>query len=163
MNGMVRNKKTGSFLSGRLMTGSGMNGCPGSLYNGDLLPSHLVFYLGDYAGGAFSVRWSGEALLVEEARGGNFNCTPRIITPVPEHWESFWKEMDHIGVWSWEKTYANPHGCCGVTYWHLVLEKGARALSSSGEDRFPGGISPEMTPEFRKLVSAVKTLCGNAP
>jgi hypothetical protein len=145
------------------MTGSGMTRYPGSLHNGDLLPSNLVFYLGDYAGGAFSVRWSGQSLLVEEAHGGNFNCTPLIVTPGPERWVSFWKEMDDIGVWSWEKTYANPHGCCGVTYWHLVLETEARAISCSGEDRFPGGISPELTPEFRALVSAIKILCGNAP
>lgn len=144
------------------MTGSGMTWHPGSLDNGDLLPSRLIFYLGDYAGGAFSVRWSGDSLLVEEARGGNFSGSPRIISPGPERWEVFWKEIDDIGVWSWDKACINPHGCCGVTYWHVVLEKGARTISCSGENRFPGGVSPELTPEFRALVSAIKTLCGDA-
>jgi hypothetical protein len=161
--GEVINKNRGIFLSGRMMTGSNMNGCPDSPYNGDLRPLYLVFYLGDYAGGSFSVRWNGDALLVEETSGGNFNCTQRAISPVKERWESFWKGINDIGVWSWDKTYSNPHGCCGVTYWHLVLETRDKAVSCSGEDRFPGGASPEMTPEFRAMVNVIKTLCGDVP
>lgn len=145
------------------MTGSGMTGYPDPPFNGNLLPLHMVFYLEDYAGGAFSVRWGGTALLAEETRGGNFNGTPRIISPGHDRWVSFWKEIEDIGVWSWDETYANPHGCCGVTYWHLALEAGGRAVSCSGEDRFPGGVSPELTPEFRALVNAIKTLCGDEP
>ena len=145
------------------MTGSSMTGRPDIHYNGDLLPLHLVFYAGDYSGGAFSVRWNGEALLVEETPGGNFNSISRAITPGPERWESFWKEIEATGAWSWDETYANPHGCCGATYWQLVLDSGARAICCSGEDRFPGGESTELTPDFRALVNAVKTLCGNAP
>jgi hypothetical protein len=97
------------------MTGSDMTGCTDPLYHGILLPSRLVFYAGSYAMGAFSVRWNGNALLVEETMGGNFNCTPRAVTPDPLRWESFWKEIEAIGVWTWDETYANPHGCCGVT------------------------------------------------
>ncbi len=145
------------------MTGSGMTGCHDPHSGAMLLPSRLVFYLGNYTGGSFSARWNGDALIVEETLGGNFNCTPRIISPGPERWAPFWKEIDDIGVWTWDEIYANPHGCCGVTYWQLVLETGAGSVSCSGEDRFPGGESPELTADFRALVRAIKTLCGNAP
>lgn len=124
-----------------------------------LLPSRLVFYAGSYSGGAYSVRWNGDVLLVEETGGGNFNCTPRLITPGPERWEAFWKDIEDIGVWSWDEVYMNPHGCCGVIYWQLVLDAGGRAISCSGEDRFPGGVSTGLTPDFRALVNAVQTLC----
>ncbi|MEI7433413.1 MAG: hypothetical protein WCJ93_04090 [Methanomicrobiales archaeon] len=140
-----------------------MTGLPETTYKGILLPLDLVFYLGSYPGGAFSVRWNGDALLVEETRGGNFNCTPRSITPGPERWETFWNEIEDIGVWTWDEDYTNPHGCCGVTYWKLALVTVDRAVTCSGEDRFPGGESPELTPDFRAFVSAIKTLCGNAP
>lgn len=152
----------GILLSGRLMTGSGMKGCHDPHSGPVRLPSRLVFYLGNYTGGAFSARWNGNAIIVEETRGGNFNGTPRIISPGPEHWAQFWKEIDDTGVWAWDEVYTNPHGCCGVTYWQLVLETGTRSVSCSGEDRFPGGESPELTPGFRALVCAIKTLCGNA-
>ncbi len=84
-----------------------------------LLPSSLVLYLGNYTGGAFSARWNGDGLIVEETRGGNCNVTPRIISPGPERWAPFWKEIDDIGVWTGDGIYANPHGCCGVIYWQL--------------------------------------------
>jgi hypothetical protein len=119
----------------------------------------MVFYLGNYAGGAFSVRLNADTLIVEETGGGNFSGSPRIISPGKERWELFWKEIGEIGVWSWDATYTNPHGCCGVTYWHLILETGSRAITCSGEDRFPGGDTPEITHEFRALVNAIKTLC----
>lgn len=128
--------------------------------NGNLLPSRLVFYFGNYADGAFCVRWNGDALLVEETRGGNFPSTPRTVISGPEHWKSFWKEIEDIGVWSWDESYSNPHGCCGVSYWQLVLETDARIISCSGEDRFPGGLSSEITPDFRALLCAIKALCG---
>jgi len=152
----------GNLLSGCLMTGSGMTG-PGLPHNSTLLPVNLVFYVGNYAEGSFSVRWNGDSLVVEETGGGNFSSTPRAVTPGPDRWETFWKEIDDIGVWSWDNSYTNPHGCCGVTYWQLVLDTGVRAISCSGEDRFPGSASPGQNPGFRALVSAIKTLCGSGP
>ena len=59
----------GILLSGRLMTGSGMKGCHDPHSGPVRLPSRLVFYLGNYTGGAFSARWNGNAIIVEETRG----------------------------------------------------------------------------------------------
>ena len=50
-----------------------MKGCHDPHSGPVLLPSRLVFYLGNYTGGAFSARWNGNAIIVEETRGGNFN------------------------------------------------------------------------------------------
>jgi hypothetical protein len=140
-----------------------MAGHPETPFCSILLPLNMVFYLGSYNGGAFSVRWNGDALLVEETRAGNFNCTPRAIKPGPAGWETFWNEIEDIGVWTWDAVYSNPHGCCGVTYWQLALVTGDHAVTCSGEDRFPGGESTELTPDFRALISAIITLCGIAP
>ncbi len=156
-------ENTGILLSGTLMTGSGMTSHPGPLSGDILLPTSLVFYAGSYSGGALSVRWNGDALLVEETGGGNFDCSPHAITPGPDGWVAFWEEIDEIGVWLWDDVYVNPHGCCGVTYWQLVLDNGERSISCSGEDRFPGGVSSGLTPDFRALVTAIQRLCGNYP
>lgn len=137
-----------------------MTGYPGPGRTGVTVPSRLVFYFGAFPGGALSVRWNGNALLVEETRGGNFSGTIRVVIPGPGQWETFWKAVEDIGVWTWDPVHENPHGCCGASYWQLILGTGTREVTCSGEDRFPGGQSPELTHDFRALVHAIKTLCG---
>jgi hypothetical protein len=151
--------RPGIFYKAGEITGSGIMDHHGPTPHAIPLPDSLVFYLGNFAGGSFSVRWDGTRLLVEESVGGNFQGTSRVVIPGRKRWESFWNEIDQNGVWSWEENYASPHGCCGVTYWQLVIKAGRRSVSCSGEDRFPGGDSPAITPGFQALLTAIKALC----
>ena len=124
-----------------------------------LPPVRLAFYLGNTGAGSFSARWDGDALRVEETGGGNFSGSSRVVRPSPGCWTSFWEAVRKSGACSWNGTYAVPHGCCGVTYWLLDLEWEEIRVSCSGEDMFPAGDMPGMTPGFRAILDAVRALC----
>jgi hypothetical protein len=125
----------------------------------DILPRHFSFYLGRYSGGSCMVRWDGTFLHIEKTEGGNFSGISRCYRPRERQWREFWTTAEDLGVWSWEKSYSAPHGCCGVTYWQITLTHGGRTLSSSGEDLFPDGAGPGLSPAFIALIDAIRDLC----
>ena len=127
----------------------------------DLLPGQFLFYLGTYSGGSCMVRWNGTSILIEKTGGGNFNGISRSCQPGEKQWREFWRMLQDIGVWSWEQSYAVPHGCCGVTYWYLTLSHGGRTLISSGEDLFPDGKGPGFSLALSALTDAIQVLCSN--
>jgi hypothetical protein len=124
-----------------------------------LLPGHFSFYLGSYSGGSCLVRWDGRSLIAEKTRGGNFSGVSRRYQPGIGQWEEFWRRADDLGIWSWDTSYSAPHGCCGVTYWQITLSRGAKTISSSGEDMFPDGVGQASSRVFIALIDAIKVLC----
>lgn len=126
-------------------------------------PVLFEFYYGRFSGDSCYARWDGEKILFEQTGGGNFSSGTREITPSDNEWRVFFETISFIGCTGWQSEYLSPHGCCGVTYWHLRIKYRGLLVNSRGEDAFPetsgqfdsGGFMAFLA-VFRLLIAAGK-------
>ena len=93
------------------------------------------------------VKWDGTKLQIERAIGGKARNTA--LTPSPAAWQAFWKEMDAIKVWKWEKEYIDKTIADGHS-WSLNFENSGKKIVSGGSNRFPQ--------QFNRYEKALKQL-----
>ena len=69
-----------------------------------------------------------------------------------EQWEEFWKVIDNLDAWRWNKDYFNQDILDG-TQWELVIDrKGKRRRRIFGSNDYP--------PNFNLLIDAINKLAG---
>lgn len=69
-----------------------------------------------------------------------------------EQWSEFWKVIDEIDAWRWDKDYFNQDILDG-TQWELVVDrKGKRRRRIFGSNDYP--------PNFKLLINAINNLAG---
>ena len=84
------------------------------------------------------------------------------IVPTKEAWEKFWKALDELKVWEWEKRYDNRNVRDGLV-WSLKIQHGDRSVSSGGTNGYPGSDLHEMagpmpSQRFKEYQEAVEAL-----
>ena len=68
--------------------------------------------------------------------------------------KNFWKKMDEIDVWSWEKNYSPIGEICDGHMWELRLRnKEGKAKVVNGHEEYPHN--------FNKLIKALNNLFGS--
>ena len=86
------------------------------------------------------------------------------IVPTKEAWAKFWKTMDELKVWDWEKRYDNRNVRDGLV-WSLEIKRGDRSVSSGGQNGYPGSdlhklVGPMPSQRFEQYQKAVEELVG---
>ena len=68
--------------------------------------------------------------------------------------KNFWKKMDEIDVWGWEKNYSPVNEICDGLVWELRLRnKDGKAKVVNGHEEYPHN--------FNKLIKALNNLFGS--
>ncbi len=86
------------------------------------------------------------------------------IVPTKEAWVKFWKALDELKVWEWEKRYDNRNVRDGLV-WSLKIQHGDRSVSSGGSNGYPGSDLQKMdgpmpSQRFKEYQEAVEELIG---
>jgi len=125
------------------------------------IPDRFEFYYGSFSGNSlYCTLDSGGSITLERTNGGNFSGSIRTLHPDREQWAVFRSQLDVLIIWDWQPEYSAAHGCCGVTYWHIVLDWDENHLASRGANAFPGGAGPSPSPEFSRFLDALAELTG---
>ena len=112
-------------------------------------PAKFEASFNQFRGNWTIVKRDGAKLQIEtavEAKAKNST-----VTPSPEDWQAFWKEMDAINIWKWEKEYIDKDIVDGQS-WNLKFEYRGNKIESSGSNRFPQN--------FPRYEKALKQLLG---
>jgi len=130
-----------------------------------VLPRKLAVYVGGFLGPSYCVELVSRNKVKYTRHGPQFGPgRAEVLEPTGRQWAAFRNALDEIGVWQWQKRYENP-GVCDGTQWTFEVAYGNRYLTASGDNNYPGpegepNNHPEMTPQFRRLLSAVRALIG---
>ncbi len=130
---------------------------------GSWYPDIFEFYYGRFSGNSCYARWDGKMILFEQTGGGNFSRRTREIIPTETAWRVFFETISGIGCTRWQPEYLSPHGCCGVTYWHLRIKNHAFTVCSGGEDAFPETTGKSASGGFGAFLAAFRLLISSAP
>lgn len=100
---------------------------------------YAFFRIGGLMGTTYEVRLDGRAVLytVQPGLDETRVAWKTAILGEEEH-AAFLAELEAIGVFDWERTYADPDVADG-TQWSVVIVAGGRRASSSGSNAYPPG------------------------
>ena len=85
---------------------------------------------------------------------------PQILTPEPDHWKAFWRDIEAAGVWRWQKRYDSE--VLDGTQWELRLRHAGRSVHCYGSNAYPGcrGMTVSSKTEFGRFLTALRKLTG---
>lgn len=100
-------------------------------------------------------------------KGTPYDPSTEQIAPSLETWQTFWDELDRLGVWKWRKgknSYWN-HGVMDGTQWAVDIKFGKKRIKCNGSNSFPeedGRPNNDLsyTKTFSEFEGAVAELCG---
>ena len=118
----------------------------------DRRATELDASIGGFTGDSFRVLLDGETLLHEHLGYGYQPQARRTLQPSADEWEEFWAAVDEVGVWTWERRYADDSVMDG-THWSIVLAEGSRQTESAGTNAAPAGFA-DLCAAISKLVDA---------
>jgi len=129
-------------------------------------PKSLEIGIGGYLGHSYGLKWEDGHLVYRVYESGEQQAVLHLYPP-KRSWEAFWKQMDAVGVWEWQDHYEPDNPTKDGTSWSVKLMVGDRFVESGGNNAYPvdghcAG-TDEMTPCFRKFLSAVRRLMGYVP
>ncbi|MGA1196195.1 MAG: hypothetical protein ACO36I_06815 [Candidatus Latescibacterota bacterium] len=129
-------------------------------------PKSLEIGIGGYLGHSYGLKWEDGHLVYRVYESGEQQAVLHLY-PSKRSWEAFWKQMDAVGVWEWQDHYEPDYPTKDGTSWSVKLMVGDRFVESGGNNAYPvdghcAG-TDEMTPCFRKFLSAVRRLMGYVP
>ena len=119
------------------------------------LPTTFNFEIGGYPGPHFSVFLSGDSLIYK--KNSSIPLT-LVIQPTPERWQSFWRTINRLEVWSWKGQYQFP--VYDGTNWSLAMTYNGCVIISEGSNGYPGSDTAEPSAEFRRFLAALSKLIG---
>jgi hypothetical protein len=113
--------------------------------------------IGGYPGG-FEVEATGDLLRYRDTER-RLDAT-RVLSPA--EWRSFWRAVDRLGVWTWERRYETPDVQDG-TGWQVRLVHEGREFESEGVNGYPGSDDARTSEVFAAFCRAVGRLAGGRP
>jgi len=133
---------------------------------GDVLPKALDIRIGGHLGLSYVLKWETDGLVYRMCEDGEQRAVLH-MEPAKRSWEAFWKVMDEIDVWGWQDHYQPDQPVADGTGWSVKLMVDDRFVESGGNNAYPVGSHcagvDEVTPCFRKFLSAVRRLMGYVP
>lgn len=131
----------------------------------DYFPGAMYFCIGGYFQGYRSLRLSDLNLIVSPASIRDVPSPPeRVTRPDERLWRNFWRSVNRLDVWSWQRNYTTP-GVMDGTDWSMLLRYQGRSVRSSGSNGYPkkGEISDEFErSDLEKLAKALNRLTGDS-
>jgi hypothetical protein len=116
------------------------------------LPKKIYLYIGGYGGSSYAVKFDGKQLFYSQADSGFRGENELLALPSEKKWIKFWKKLNKINIWEWEKEYYDPDVLDG-TQWEVKINfDGAKKIVSGGSNAYPKG--------FKTFLKAVRKLIG---
>lgn len=116
----------------------------------EYLPTKLSLSSYRFRGNVSLIVGDGKVFQVEKTIGGK-TVQKEKITPSEESWKQFWKEMDAIGIWEWNKKYIEERLADGHS-WEILLEYNDKKIHAMGRNMYPA--------QFERYEKAVLELLG---
>ena len=115
-------------------------------------PTTFEAFVGGYMGHSYGVRLEAGRLFYERFAAG-YQLAERVhIASASQAWAAFSTVVDHLDVWSWQRSYSPVHAVMDGTIWSLRLESTTRRIEARGENAFPN--------DFEEWCQAVSALVG---
>ena len=123
----------------------------------------LNFFIGGFGGGYERIIWQNNKLhhqLFNHAYPEDIEVMPDEVlietAPLPKEWEEFWKTIDELKIWNWDKEYFNKHIMDG-TQWELKIKRqGRRRRRIFGSNAYP-----EPNGTFTNFIKALNRLSNS--
>jgi hypothetical protein len=129
-------------------------------------PDVLEVYIGSFGAASYGLWWDGKRLVYESFLSGYEEREQTTIEPSDAQWARFWRTMDDLDVWSWDKSYEagerfEPTNLVrNGTHWSLTLARAGRSVESGGDTGGPGSTDLDDSVEFDAFAEAVSRLTG---
>jgi hypothetical protein len=134
--------------------------------NEGVKPQALEIYIGSFGSAAYGLWWDGQRLVYESFLSGYEHRQQTTIDPSDAQWGRFWRTMDELDVWSWDKRYDpgerfEPENFVrDGMHWSLTLAHAGRRVESAGDSSGPGSTDLDDSTEFDEFAKAVSRLTG---
>ena len=123
----------------------------------------LNFTIGGFGSGYERIIWQDNKLqhqLFNHAYPEDIEVMPDEVlievAPLPKEWEEFWKTIDELKVWNWDKEYIN-QGIMDGTQWELKIKRqGKRRRRIFGSNAYP-----EPNGTFTNFIKALNRLSNS--
>ena len=129
-------------------------------------PDVLEIYVGSFSSPSYGLWWDGSKLVYESFVAGYEDRQQTYIHPSDAQWRRFWRTMDDIDVWSWQRRYEGSEGAepsevvRDGTHWSLTLRRAGRSIESAGDSSGAGAYVPNESVRFDAFAEAVSRLTG---
>ncbi|MDP3065939.1 MAG: hypothetical protein Q8N08_04295 [Methanobacteriaceae archaeon] len=85
-----------------------------------------------HLGEGFNIKLKEETLFY---RPGTYHIHEEQIRPTDSHWKDFWREVEDLGLWDWDREYQL---CCwDGTGWKVKISYNEREIESMGQNHYP--------------------------
>jgi hypothetical protein len=116
----------------------------------------------------YQVVWDGDVLhyyMSDFAPPQERGEPTEIVKPSEHQWRRFWHEMEAVELWAWQPSY-HARGIMDGTQWDVEIERGARAVSARGSNRYPAHSEERAedghrTERFERFAQAIRELLGD--
>lgn len=114
------------------------------------LPTKFHAFIGGFFGTDYTIELDGQELvyLADETHSGEGRRER--ISPTGDEWNTFWKQLNELGVWEWKRKYETE--ICDGTQWELDIKYGDKKRKCYGSNAYPD--------RFDEYLQAVKELLG---
>ena len=119
------------------------------------LPQKFAIFIGGYTGPSYKLELKDGRLLYSQFEYGHQLKNTKWLTPNAKQWEAFWKSVDSIDIWNWEKEYIDSTILDG-TSWSIDIKLDEKIISSKGINSYPAN-----DVKIQSFLEAVSTLIDN--
>lgn len=120
------------------------------------VPDKFKVAIGGYTGNSYSVELRNKKLIY------NKNNKESVLNPDRETWEQFWKRVEEIDIWKWNRSYKPDNDIVDGTSWKIDIKYGDNEVLSSGTNAYPPSSKIEVSEEFSRFCKAVSELLGGS-
>ena len=109
--------------------------------------------MGGYHSENIKIRKYYNSIEIQNSNAPIFYEEEKVLIKVSkEEWIKFWRKMDKINVWEWQKDYFNPHILDG-TQWELIIQGNGRGkIKVFGSNAYPDN--------FQSFLNAVNLIAN---
>lgn len=117
------------------------------------MPIIFSFFIGGYHGENIKIRKYYNSIEIQKSDAPIFYEEDKVLRKVSrDEWIKFWRKIDKINIWNWQKDYFNPHILDG-TQWELIIQ-----LNDKKRTKIFGSNSyPE---NFQKFLNAINSIAN---
>ena len=118
------------------------------------MSSIFSFFIGGYRAKNIKIRKYYNSIEIQKSDAPIFYEEEKVLIKVSkEEWIKFWRKMDKINVWEWQKDYFNPDIYDG-TQWELTVQGNGRGkIKVFGSNAYPDN--------FQSFLNAVNLIANS--
>lgn len=102
------------------------------------MPIIFYFFIGGYRGENIKIRKYYNSIEIQKSDAPIFYEEDKVLINVSkDEWKNFWRKIDKINVWDWQKDYFNQDVLDG-TQWELIIKRdNKKSIKIFGSNAYP--------------------------